>query len=112
MTAYPDTLACVCCQAELPNIMATCGIQPSGGLAFSSSGHFGSTVFDPMDGSSIQIVVCDPCLAKRGWYPADRPRRDRSRAPVETGGLSQDFIAALERGIAQDEETVRSAEET
>ena len=28
-------------------------------------GHYGSTVFDPMDASYLEIVVCDPCLKSR-----------------------------------------------
>lgn len=46
-----------------------------GGVAFLSHGHFGSSVFDPMDGSIIQIVLCDPCLSEKGWHPADLPKK-------------------------------------
>ena len=60
------------------------GIQPMGGVAFLSHGHFGSSVFDPMDGSIIQIVLCDPCLSEKGWHPADLPR-ERPVAPSPEG---------------------------
>lgn len=40
------------------------GHQPSGGLSFHTYGHYGSSFFDPMDGSAIQIAVCDDCLVK------------------------------------------------
>ncbi|MTH94743.1 hypothetical protein [Roseibium sp. RKSG952] len=36
--------------------------QPLDGLAFSTPGHYGSTFFDPCDGTSIEIAVCDDCL--------------------------------------------------
>lgn len=36
-----------------------------GGTAFRIYGHYGSTVFDPMDGSSLEIVICDECLELR-----------------------------------------------
>lgn len=37
-------------------------LQPLDGLGFITLGHYGSTVFDPMDGSTWEIIVCDPCL--------------------------------------------------
>lgn len=40
--------------------------QPSGATAFSSSGHYGSTVWDPMSGGvRLLINVCDTCLVER-----------------------------------------------
>lgn len=38
--------------------------QPSGGLAFRTRGHYGSTFFDPMDGSGLEIAVCDECVSQ------------------------------------------------
>ena len=52
---------CIKCGAKMDNI-AELGFQPNGGTAFSTCGHYGSTVYDPMDGSAIEIVVCDECL--------------------------------------------------
>ena len=31
-------------------------------IAFISHGNYGSTIFDPMDGSYLEIYVCDQCL--------------------------------------------------
>lgn len=56
-----DTLICVRCGFVMKNLDAR-GNQPSGGLAFMTNGHYGSAVFDPMDGSALEINVCDPCL--------------------------------------------------
>jgi hypothetical protein len=61
------TVDCIACGKSLLNL-ATEGYQPSGGLAFQTSGHYGST-FDPMDGSTLEIVVCDDCVNN---YPAHR----------------------------------------
>lgn len=37
--------------------------QPYAGTAFTTYGHYGSTVFDPMsDRYTLHINVCDPCL--------------------------------------------------
>jgi hypothetical protein len=52
---------CIRCGVEF----GACSIgpnQPSGGLGFFSLGAYGTTLFDPMDGSSIAINVCDRCL--------------------------------------------------
>jgi hypothetical protein len=64
-------LPCIACGAELRNVgwnQAVGGSdsenQPSDGTAFWSTGHYGSTFFDPMDGSQIEITVCDECLRK------------------------------------------------
>ncbi len=53
---------CIKCGSKMDNITANRGFQPYGGTAFSTHGHYGSTVFDPMDGTALEIVVCDECL--------------------------------------------------
>jgi hypothetical protein len=40
--------------------------QPDGGTGFTTEGHYGSTVFDPMNGNTLSISVCDPCLTTAG----------------------------------------------
>lgn len=61
------TLNCIVCNCILDD--AAGGMaenQPYEGTSFTSYGHYGSTVFDPMDGSFIEINVCDRCLTKAG----------------------------------------------
>lgn len=53
-------LSCIVCDKELEGISAP--NQPNNGLEFVSHGHYGTTVFDPMDGSMLAINVCDECL--------------------------------------------------
>lgn len=64
-------VVCIRCETILLNIMdEKKGHQPNDGLAFHSLGHYGSTVFDPMNGSYIEISLCDQCVsyaAERGW---------------------------------------------
>ena len=36
--------------------------QPYAGTTFTSSGHYGSTAFDAMDGSFLELNICDDCL--------------------------------------------------
>lgn len=62
-------LSCIKCEEVLSNIGGDQWIQPNDGLVFDSHGHYGSTFFDPMDGSKIQIVVCDKCL--RDYFKVD-----------------------------------------
>jgi hypothetical protein len=68
MADHDDNCAipCIVCKTALRNIYdsPTEGNQPVGGLAFSTTGHYGTTLFDPMNGSSLEINICDPCLAK------------------------------------------------
>lgn len=58
-----DRLTCIRCEKQMENINPK-GVQPNDGLAFHSYGHYGTTFFDPMDGTCIQIVVCDECLKR------------------------------------------------
>jgi hypothetical protein len=63
-------LACFKCGQALENATRTSdGLamnqnQPSEGLAFTSHGAYGGTVFDPMDGHYLLINICDLCLLK------------------------------------------------
>lgn len=57
--------------------------QPWGASVFTTPGHYGSTVFDPMDGTSLEIVVCDGCLTGRAdRVTLLRPRRVEHPPPV------------------------------
>lgn len=60
---------CIVCGCKLES---ACGDgpynQPSGGTAFWTAGHYGSTVWDPMTGQKLEINVCDPCLKKAGEH--------------------------------------------
>lgn len=52
---------CISCEEEMPNLDER-GNQPGNGLEFVTLGHYGSTKFDPMDGTRLAINVCDRCL--------------------------------------------------
>lgn len=54
-------MRCIVCKTELNNLDED-GVQPDDGVEFSSFGHYGSTVFDPMDGTFLSICVCDDCI--------------------------------------------------
>lgn len=40
--------------------------QPHDATTFQTTGHYGSTVWDPMTGQKLEINVCDECLKKAG----------------------------------------------
>lgn len=56
------TLPCIVCDKKLEPAFDETINQPSDGLAFQTRGHYGSTFFDPMDGSWIEVNICDECL--------------------------------------------------
>lgn len=61
---------CIVCNTEVENLDIAypdnaVQVHPIGGTVFRTYGHYGSTVFDPMDGSYLEIVVCDSCLKDR-----------------------------------------------
>ncbi|KAB8186889.1 hypothetical protein FH608_046210 [Nonomuraea phyllanthi] len=60
------TLPCLACGKPLTSALpGACINQPSGATTFTTTGHYGSTVFDPMDGSRLDVNVCDDCLTAR-----------------------------------------------
>jgi hypothetical protein len=54
-------IPCIVCGVALDNLDED-GNQPSLGVEFTTYGHYGSTVFDPMDGTAVAVNVCDDCL--------------------------------------------------
>ena len=67
MTEPVKQLPCIVCGAELKSAFPpeyTTDNQPYAGTAFTTGGHYGSTVFHSMGGSRLEINVCDPCLKK------------------------------------------------
>lgn len=55
-------MKCIICKKSLEDIGDD--NQPIGGLSFHSYGHYGTSVFDPMDGTYLEINVCDECVTK------------------------------------------------
>jgi hypothetical protein len=58
-----EALPCVVCGKSLANVFDEVENQPWQGLAFTTQGHYGSTIFDPMDGQNLELNICDECLA-------------------------------------------------
>jgi len=61
---------CIVCNTEVENWDIAypdnaVQVHPIGGTVFRTYGHYGSTVFDPMDASYLDVVICDLCLDAR-----------------------------------------------
>lgn len=63
-------LHCLVCDRQVLNDGSEDHVQPSGGTSFYTRGHYGSTIFDPMDNQTrLEVVICDPCIvAKRKYF--------------------------------------------
>jgi hypothetical protein len=64
-----NKIPCIVCTKELDNLeyeMRSTGnmveVHPMNGLHFRTYGHYGSTIFDPMDGTCIDLAICDECI--------------------------------------------------
>lgn len=57
---------CIVCKTTLRNFEEDGFNHPMGGLEFTTRGHYGSAVFDPMDGTHLSINICDGCLRRAG----------------------------------------------
>ena len=62
MGVSKPALPCIVCGAALDNVIDDSENQPYGATAFMSDGHYGSTAFDPLDGTFLEVNICDPCL--------------------------------------------------
>jgi hypothetical protein len=67
-TKVKDPLCFICSKqieswhSELCHFSNNPGNYCPGGTHFTSTGNYGSTVYDPMDGHKIHIIVCDDCF--------------------------------------------------
>jgi hypothetical protein len=59
-------LPCIKCGTVLePVFLDGESDTPHAGTVFSTSGHYGSTIFDPMSSRQLlEVVICDNCIAE------------------------------------------------
>jgi hypothetical protein len=55
---------CIVCDRVLKEAISDSTNQPYKATTFKTRGHYGSTFFDPMDSSYLEINVCDVCLER------------------------------------------------
>ena len=83
MSEVRHALPCFVCQKPLQNVESSSAInQPMRGTEFISYGHYGSTIFDPMDGTILVMNVCDPCLSARMTYTRTMPSKHANAAEL------------------------------
>jgi hypothetical protein len=73
-------LPCIICGRELEPVLGAEEVinQPYGGTIFTTRGHYGSTVFDPMmEDVFLEITICDQCLYDK------RHRVLQGRPPIQ-----------------------------
>ena len=76
-------IRCLACGHPLENLKPIeRGFQPGGGLQFETSGHYGSTLFDPKNSTKLQIAICDPCIERAA---------KRREVLIERSGRAQFF---------------------
>ncbi len=58
---------CLVCDSPLSNytLDKPSAFHPLGGTTFFTYGHYGSTFFDPMNGDTLHLCVCDKCLEEK-----------------------------------------------
>ena len=57
-------MQCIICDKALEMVNKIWNL-PKEAVNFYTYGHYGSTVFDPINGSVMNIIVCDDCLIKK-----------------------------------------------
>lgn len=63
-------MKCIVCNKELEYALGNeddyhkDSYQPYAGLEFFTYGHYGSTYFDPINGNSLRVCICDECVEK------------------------------------------------
>jgi hypothetical protein len=87
---------CLVCGSALEPVSPECENQPHYATVFSARGQYGSTVFDPMDGSYLELNVCDRCLleaAARGQvlWGRDGARRSEGGSCIGIEDLPESY---------------------
>ena len=65
-----NKIHCLSCGKELDNLDyemrdgKRVEVHPMNGLHFRTYGHYGSTAFDPMNGTYLDVAICDQCIVK------------------------------------------------
>ena len=64
-----NTIPCIVCKTPLDNLEyesrngSKVEVHPMDGLHFTSYGHYGSTILDPIGtGEKLDVAICDKCV--------------------------------------------------
>lgn len=70
---------CIVCRKKLTDIESGSPNHADDANEFRTYGQYGSTVFDPGDGTSLAVNICDECLVKAGHEGAVLTAAPKSR---------------------------------
>lgn len=88
MIEYPvESFPCLKCGAVLTRVTPDYEGQPNDGIMCQSYGNYGSTVFDPMDGSYLAFNLCDPCVKRAGRQGRIMVTRDKVHVKTHRLGV-------------------------
>ncbi len=80
----PNALPCIICRKPLEKVSRDATNHPDDGVVCTTHGNYGSTVFDPGDGSYLEFNMCDQCLlnaARFNCVAIVRPYVSRRKGP-------------------------------
>lgn len=80
-----NALPCIVCDRQIESMDDSYINSPYAATAFESHGHYGSTIFDPMNGSFLELNVCDPCLRRLAGEGKILLGQDRKRVVAGDG---------------------------
>lgn len=107
-----DSLPCIVCKTPMRRVRdGGYELQPSEGLHFSSEGAYGTTVFDPMDLSTLDVIICDECIvaaAREGRVLLSQPRIGLE---ASEDGVAVGFYAPERESVPWDPDKQYSPEE-
>jgi hypothetical protein len=78
-----NALPCIVCNAAVENIDDSFANSPHAATTFETHGHYGSTIFDPMNGSFLVLNVCDKCIERLATEDKILLGQDRKRVVVD-----------------------------
>lgn len=119
MIKINNTVECFCCGKTLDNWVYDCKrsdggvthvtVHPMQGLHFQTYGHYGSSIFDPMDGkaTTLDIAICDACLVDRvkrvhgtgKEYVHEAALQKNEQYQEENDKLSQELLSIISQAI-------------
>jgi hypothetical protein len=83
-----EALPCIICGDTLKNVWEDAENQPSDGVACTTNGNYGSTVYDSiLNGEFLEFNICDPCLVKAGEQGRIYTARTRRAVDLEEWGI-------------------------
>jgi hypothetical protein len=125
MVKTDATIDCFCCGRQMGNWIyetqrsdgtsSRVTVHPMGGLHFITYGHYGSRVFDPMDGkgTTLDIAICDECIIENvkrvhgtGFsHVHEEALRENQQYRAEQDEKDSELLEILQKAVSEMERT-------